>query len=303
MLAIPAYTGEDGKHIPAILATNYIVSTISGATGQNLNAWCDELEAFVTDNEPDRDKFVNYLNANRPNGLLCLGRPIINHTQISAVMARGWTNYQLREAHELILAARNILIPKRTKFVYIKLETGGLDGYDRKGGFVGAHHYPILKITWAIGDKDVQSIIINHDEEKLNSMSEYALNTHSVSGLMAACLESTVTLDQAEQIVIHQLKDAGVLPSSMLDNCYTMLVGNGVEFISNYLKNQMPSLHGYFSPKLIDVNTLNTIGETSHCVSTVFPAYLYSNCSELYVDELREYVMKTTTSFNLQLAK
>ena len=100
-------------------------------------------------------------------------------------------------------------------FLFGDIETGGLNGR-LDNGELGMEYYPILELAFILTDKDLNQIglplrvVVNHSDEVIATCSEWALDTHTASGLIDYVRSSTLSLADAEQIVIKWLKSEGV---------------------------------------------------------------------------------------------
>jgi oligoribonuclease len=86
--------------------------------------------------------------------------------------------------------------------VWIDLEMTGLDHNSDS----------ILEVACIITDKDLNHIsppfecIIHHSKDRLDQMTDWCLKTHGDSGLIQRCIESTLTLDQAQDSLLEFIK-------------------------------------------------------------------------------------------------
>jgi oligoribonuclease len=98
------------------------------------------------------------------------------------------------------------------------------------------------------------NLIIHQPKTILDTMGTWCLEHHKKSGLYAASLESTLTVQQAEEKTLSFLQkycQAGTSP----------LCGNSIHHDKTFLKKDMPTLANFFHYRLIDVSTLKELAQ------------------------------------------
>lgn len=140
------------------------------------------------------------------------------------------------------------------------LETGGLDGRLRNGQ-LGMEYYPILEMAFVLTDTDLNPVSairipVFQPESELNKLSDWAVQTHHESGLLGECMQSDITLDKAERIVLNWLAANGCDAYDREHKTGAVLAGNSIGFDRNFIRCQMPKLHGYLHYRMLDVSAL-----------------------------------------------
>lgn len=146
--------------------------------------------------------------------------------------------------------------------VWIDLETTGLDCDNH---MMGVQKHKILEVGMHITDSNYNiideglSLIIHHDKTALNGlMNDYVLNMHTENGLLDKVETSTVSLYEAQDLMIKYLKDFNISPQS------SPICGNNVGFDKNFLDAQMPNFSGLLHYRKIDVSTLKEIARRQY---------------------------------------
>ena len=144
-------------------------------------------------------------------------------------------------------------------FVWADLETGGLNGR-QKDGRLGCETLPILEVAVIVTDTDLNEIgeplrvVINHNQQDLAKMSEWATNTHRESGLLSEVENSPHTLVDAESIILEHLETIGVQAYNREARTGGIMAGNSIHFDRSYIMAQMPRLHDYLHYRMLDVS-------------------------------------------------
>ena len=112
----------------------------------------------------------------------------------------------------------------------------------------------ILEIATVITDGDLNvieegpSFVIAQPEEKLLRMDKWCVDQHGKSGLTAAVLSSTTSLEHAERETLHFIKKHCLERTGVL-------AGNTVWQDRLFLKKYMSSIIDYLHYRLVDVST------------------------------------------------
>lgn len=134
--------------------------------------------------------------------------------------------------------------------VWIDMEMSGLD--PRKD--------VVLEIATLITDGDLNviaegpEIVVSQPEEVLEGMNDWCKEHHGASGLTRACLQSDISLKQAEQLTLDFIRkhcDAGKSP----------LCGNSIGQDKAFLQQHMPDITNYLHYRVIDVSTIKELGK------------------------------------------
>lgn len=285
-----------------VITTNYVTSTINSRTALNvLKKWVSGLEETVEaaiaryragENSSQWFHVIkDYIESNELP-VDEIGTPTISTRVADNLRELGYEPAALPELQANLFHIRDLLVPKKLNYVYIKIETGGLDGFDSRLGIRGAKDYPILRIVWAIDNNHINDMVIHHNEDVLDRMSPYAKRVHANSGLLDLVRDSKTSMDDAIMVLIHSFKKAGVLPNSVADNRYTVMVANGSKFVSNFLGTQMRPVNNYFSPKTVDLVAATSYAEAFGDYETVLVPALYNSDPIEYVRELRNICLR-----------
>ena len=100
---------------------------------------------------------------------------------------------------------------------------------------------------------DGVDVIIATPEEKLDGMSDFVREMHTKSGLVDEIRASTVTMSDAEALIMDYIKkyvpEAGKAP----------LAGNTIGTDRAFLARDMPTLEGYVHYRNVDVSTIKEL--------------------------------------------
>jgi oligoribonuclease len=146
-------------------------------------------------------------------------------------------------------------------FLFGDLETAGLNGR-LDNGALGMEYYPIFELAFIVTDSQLNQvgeplhIVVHQDDESIARSHEWALDVHTKSGLLAAVRESTVSLAQAEQMVIEHLKALGMPKHDRKAKTGVVFAGNSIMFDRSYIMCQMPELHEYMHYRQLDISAL-----------------------------------------------
>ena len=150
----------------------------------------------------------------------------------------------------------------KTTLVWCDLETGGLNGR-LPNQELGMEYYPIFEIAVILTDEnlveigDPLCIAIHQPEEEISKCSEWALKTHSESGLLDRVRLSSLNLTQAQNIILDHLEWFGVSAYDREAKTGGILCGSSIMFDRTYLMAQMPELHEYLHYRQLDVSAIN----------------------------------------------
>jgi len=134
------------------------------------------------------------------------------------------------------------------RLIWIDLEMTGLD----------TDNDSIIEIATLITDKYLDELAagpvlaIATPLERLQAMDDWNRNQHGKSGLWQRCLESKVTLAQAEAQTLEFLRQW--VPERASPIC-----GNSICQDRRFLHRQMPTLERYFHYRNLDVSTLKEL--------------------------------------------
>ncbi|MGI2222619.1 oligoribonuclease [Shewanella baltica] len=146
-------------------------------------------------------------------------------------------------------------------FLFGDLETGGLNGR-LDNGMLGMEYYPIFEAAFIVTDSELNQvgealhIVIHQDDESIARSHEWALDVHTKSGLLDAVRASSVSLSQAEQMVIEHLKALGIPKHDRKAKTGVVFAGNSIMFDRSFIMCQMPELHEYMHYRQLDISAL-----------------------------------------------
>jgi len=135
-----------------------------------------------------------------------------------------------------------------TNFVWIDLEMTGLN----------PDHDVILEIACIITDgqltvvKEGPLLVIHQSEEKLNQMNAWSQEQHTLSGLIQEVRHSTISINQAEKLILNFLH-SHCKPETAL------LAGNSVWQDRAFMRQYMPNIINFLYYRLIDVTTIKEL--------------------------------------------
>ena len=137
--------------------------------------------------------------------------------------------------------------------VWIDLETTGLE----------PETSVILEIAVVITDAQLHLLqqgpvlVIHHPEEVLAGMDEWARRQHEGSGLLAEVRQSTLTLAQAEEMVLAAV-------SAFCPPRTCPLAGSSVCFDRLFLRKYMPRLNAHLHYRHVDVSSFKEMVKRWH---------------------------------------
>ena len=96
-------------------------------------------------------------------------------------------------------------------------------------------------------------VVIHADDDALAAMPDVVSVMHAKSGLTEEVRRSTVTLEQAEQLVLDYVK------AHVPDARSAPLCGNSIATDRGFLTRDMPALDGYLHYRMIDVSSIKEL--------------------------------------------
>ncbi|RZB39463.1 oligoribonuclease [Asbolus verrucosus] len=134
------------------------------------------------------------------------------------------------------------------RMVWVDMEMTGLDIQTDK----------IMEVACIVTDSNLNiiaegpNIVIHHPRNVLDNMSEWCKKQHAKTGLTEACLNSNVTLNEAEN------KLMAFVTKYVTENV-SPLAGNSVYMDRLFLRKYMPRLDEYLHYRIIDVSTIKEL--------------------------------------------
>lgn len=92
--------------------------------------------------------------------------------------------------------------------------------------------------------------VINHPDDVLDDMNDWSREQHGRSGLTDNCRASTLSLSEAEELVLEFV--TGLVPQAGI----APLAGNSVHVDRNFLRRRMPRLEAHLKFRNVDVSTI-----------------------------------------------
>lgn len=146
-------------------------------------------------------------------------------------------------------------------FAFGDIETGGLN-QRLPNQKLGMEYYCIFEIAFIVTDRNLNPIgeplriVINQSEEDIQKSNPWALEQHTKSGLLDEVRRSTITLSQAEQMVIEYFKSLGIEKYDRKSRKGAIFAGNSIMLDRDYFMAQTPEIHNYMHYRQLDVSVL-----------------------------------------------
>ena len=135
------------------------------------------------------------------------------------------------------------------RLVWIDCEMTGLDL--RKDA--------LIEIAALVTDADLNvlgdgvDVVIHADDDALAGMPEVVREMHAASGLTEEVRTSTVTVSEAEQLVLEYVRQYVPEPRS------APLAGNSIATDRGYIARDMPELDGHLHYRMVDVSSVKEL--------------------------------------------
>ena len=135
------------------------------------------------------------------------------------------------------------------RLVWIDCEMTGLD--------IGSD--ALIEIAALVTDSELRvlgegvDVVVHTDEAKLTGMVEFVRDMHERSGLTEAVRASTVSIAEAERIVLDYVRQYIPEPRS------APLAGNSIATDRMFLARDMPELDGYLHYRMVDVSSIKEL--------------------------------------------
>ncbi|KRX08470.1 Ribonuclease H-like domain [Pseudocohnilembus persalinus] len=133
--------------------------------------------------------------------------------------------------------------------VWVDLEMTGLDHNTNQ----------IMEIAVLVTDGNLEQtiegpeIIVKAEKQVLEKMDAWCTKTHGESGLTQKCLESKISIEQAEKQVLDFLKNLNI------NKFEAQLGGNSVHMDRRFINKYMPQLDDFLHYRIIDVSTIKEL--------------------------------------------
>jgi oligoribonuclease len=135
------------------------------------------------------------------------------------------------------------------RLVWIDCEMTGLD--------IGSD--ALIEIAALVTDSELRvlgegvDVVVHSDEAKLTGMEEFVRDMHERSGLTEAVRASTVSIAEAERIVLDYVRQYIPEPRS------APLAGNSIATDRMFLARDMPELDDYLHYRMVDVSSIKEL--------------------------------------------
>ncbi|CAD8096332.1 unnamed protein product [Paramecium sonneborni] len=96
-------------------------------------------------------------------------------------------------------------------------------------------------------------LVIHADKQILDGMDQWCTTTHKGSGLYEECLNSTITVQQAEEQILNFLIQNNIPPKQL------PLAGNSVYMDRLFVMKHMPKLDQFLHYRIVDVSSIKLL--------------------------------------------
>ena len=117
----------------------------------------------------------------------------------------------------------------------------------------------LIEIAALVTDSDLNilgdgvDVIIHADDDALAAMPEVVTEMHAKSGLTQRVRESTVTVEQAERMVLDYIQQYIPEPKS------APLAGNSIATDRGFIARDMPALDSFLHYRMVDVSSIKEL--------------------------------------------
>lgn len=117
----------------------------------------------------------------------------------------------------------------------------------------------LIEIAALVTDSDLNvlgegvDVVIHADDEALANMPEVVVKMHANSGLTEEVRASTVTLAEAEKMVLDYLREHITTPGA------APLAGNSIGTDRGFIARDMPELNAYLHYRMVDVSSIKEL--------------------------------------------
>lgn len=118
----------------------------------------------------------------------------------------------------------------------------------------------IMEIATIVTDGELKTLaegpvfVIHHTRKQLESMDPWCIKHHGESGLSQRCLESSTTLEEAEEATLKFARE--YCPEKQVPLC-----GNSIHQDRRFLVRHMPRLSDFLHYRMVDVSSVKEIVE------------------------------------------
>ena len=117
----------------------------------------------------------------------------------------------------------------------------------------------LIEIAALVTDGDLNilgdgvDVVIHADDEALAAMPDVVKKMHADSGLIEEVRRSTVTLAEAEKMVLDYIRKHVTTPGAV------PLAGNSIATDRNFITRDMPELDAYLHYRMVDVSSIKEL--------------------------------------------
>lgn len=117
----------------------------------------------------------------------------------------------------------------------------------------------LIEIAALVTDGDLNilgdgvDVVIHADDEALAAMPDVVKKMHADSGLIEEVRRSTVTLAEAEKMVLDYIRKHVTTPGAV------PLAGNSIATDRNFIARDMPELDAYLHYRMVDVSSIKEL--------------------------------------------
>jgi|TARA_B110000116_G_scaffold269883_1_gene286722 oligoribonuclease len=164
-------------------------------------------------------------------------------------------------------------VDKTQNLIWIDMEFTGL-----------ADHQVILEMACLITDKDLKIIskgmhvVVHRSEAELTKIEEWSLNTHTASGLMEKVKHSTISIEDADKMIVEHISQYTVKRKAIL-------CGNSIHTDRRFIHREMPLLDTFLHYRMVDVTSVKELIERWYPEKPNTPAKKNSHAA---LDDIKE---------------
>lgn len=146
-------------------------------------------------------------------------------------------------------------------FLFGDIETSGLNGR-LDNGQLGMEYYPIFELAFVVTDKELNQVgsalrvVVHQSEKVINRSHQWAIDTHTKSGLLDEVRSAAFSLAECEQQILDHLTAMGIEPYNRETKEGVIFAGNSIMFDRSYILCQMSRLHEFLHYRQLDISAI-----------------------------------------------
>lgn len=141
----------------------------------------------------------------------------------------------------------------KPNLLWVDCETTGLDPSTEL----------LLELAVIVTDADLNELEVKSwvigQEIVLNSLSDFALKTHTENGLLAEVVRSTKTLPSLDRELGHLMTKSSLWPEYTVGDNRPPLCGSSIKFERDWLSMYLPEFFGHIHYRSVDVSSLKEL--------------------------------------------